>query len=194
MISLLGLRAIWGETKVMWSGSASAAKNVIAAAHVDFLDFTVPPVRAGEHARREGDEESLWLRQVARRSDMQVLPPGPGFHGLTFSPDDNSIYFVRSDEKDPYFKYLYSMPTLGGIARKLITDVDSPVTFSPDGHRFAYEHCIQPRNGIELKIANADGSGDHLLATIHDGSGFLFQPGPNWSRDGRAPSPFRFIS
>lgn len=116
---------------------------------------------------------------------MQLLPIGTGFHGLTFSPDGNHLYFVRSDEKDPFFKYLYSMPTLGGTARKLITDVDSPVTFSPDGSRFVYEHCIQPRNDIELKIANADGSGDRLLATIHDGSGFLFQPGPNWSPDGR---------
>jgi DNA-binding winged helix-turn-helix (wHTH) protein/Tol biopolymer transport system component len=144
-----------------------------------------PDGRYVAYARREGDEESLWLRRVATRSDLQLLPTGTGFHGLTFSPDGNYIYFVRSDQKDPYFKYLYSMPTMGGSAHKLITDVDSPVTFSPDGHRFAYEHCIQPRNDIELKIANADGSGDHLLATIHDGSGFLFQPGPNWSRDGR---------
>jgi Tol biopolymer transport system component/DNA-binding winged helix-turn-helix (wHTH) protein len=144
-----------------------------------------PDGRYVVYAQREGDEESLWMRQVATHSNVQLLPAGTGFHGLTFSPDGNYIYFVRSDEKDPYFKYLYSMATLGGTARKLITDVDSPVTFSPDGQRFAYEHCIQPRNDIELKIAKADGSGDHLLATIHDGSGFLFQPGPNWSRDGR---------
>jgi DNA-binding winged helix-turn-helix (wHTH) protein/Tol biopolymer transport system component len=144
-----------------------------------------PDGRYLAYARREGDEESLWLRQVVTGGDIQLLPTGTGFHGLTFSPDSNYIYFVRSDEKDPYFKYLYSMAALGGTARKLITDVDSPVTFDPDGHQFAYEHCVQPRNDIELKIANADGSGDHLLATIHDGSGFLFQPGPNWSRDGR---------
>jgi DNA-binding winged helix-turn-helix (wHTH) protein/Tol biopolymer transport system component len=144
-----------------------------------------PDGRYVVYAQREGDEESLWMRQVATHSNVRLLPAGTGFHGLTFSPDGNYIYFVRSDEKDPYFKYLYAMATLGGTARKLITDVDSPVTFSPDGQRFAYEHCIQPRNDIELKIANADGSGDHLLATIHDGSGFLFQPGPNWSRDGR---------
>jgi Tol biopolymer transport system component len=144
-----------------------------------------PDGRYVAYARREGDEESLWLRRLATRSDTLLLPTGTGFHGLTFSPDGNSIYFVRSDKKDPFFKYLYSMPTLGGIARKLITDVDSAVTFSPDGQRFAYEHCIQPRNDIELKTANADGSGDRLLATIHDGSGFLFQPGPNWSQDGR---------
>jgi Tol biopolymer transport system component len=144
-----------------------------------------PDGRYVVYARGEGDEESLWLHQVATRSDVQLLPMGTGFHGLTFSPNGNDIYFVRSDGKDPFFKYLYSMPALGGNARKLITDVDSPVTFSPDGSRFVYEHCLQPRNDIELKIANADGSDDHLLATIHDGSGFLFQPGPNWSPDGR---------
>jgi DNA-binding winged helix-turn-helix (wHTH) protein/Tol biopolymer transport system component len=144
-----------------------------------------PDGRYVVYARGEGDGESLWLRQVATRSDVQLLPTGTGFHGLTFSPNGNDIYFVRSDGKDPFFKYLYSMPTLGGPARKLITDVDSPVAFSPDGSRFVYEHCIQPRNDIELKIANADGSDDHRLATIHDGSGFLYQPGPNWSPDGR---------
>jgi hypothetical protein len=113
------------------------------------------------------------------------VPNGTGFHGLTFSQDSSGIYFVRSDEKDPFFKYLYSMQPLGGPVQKLITDVDSPVSFSPDGQRFVYEHCVQPRNDIELKIANADGTEERLLTTIHDGSGFLFQPGPNWSPDGR---------
>jgi hypothetical protein len=70
------------------------------------------------------------------------------------------------------------------MVRKLITNVDSPVSFSPDGHEFVYEHCAQPRNDIEIKIANADGSGDHLLAILRNGSGFMFQPGPNWSPDG----------
>jgi Tol biopolymer transport system component/DNA-binding winged helix-turn-helix (wHTH) protein len=152
--------------------------------HVQSVSIS-PDGRYVAYARREGDEESLWLRQVATRSSVQLLPTGTGFHGLTFSLDGNYIFFVRSDEKDPFFKYLYAMPTLGGPARKLITDVDSPVTFSPDGSRFVYERCIPPRNDIELRIANADGSGDHLLALIHDGSGFLFQPGPNWSPDGR---------
>ena len=65
-----------------------------------------PDGRYVAYARREGDEESLWLRQVATRSDLQLLPTGTGFHGLTFSPDGSYIYFVRSDQKDPYFKYL----------------------------------------------------------------------------------------
>jgi DNA-binding winged helix-turn-helix (wHTH) protein/Tol biopolymer transport system component len=135
-------------------------------------------------ARREIEGEGLWLRQIATGSAVRILPPGPGFHGLTFSPDGNYIYLVRSDENDPYFKYLYSMPILGGTVRKLITDVDSPVSFSPDGKHFVYEHCVSPGNDIELKIANADGTAERVLAVLREGSNFLFQPGPTWSPDG----------
>jgi len=144
-----------------------------------------PDGRYVVYARGAQSEGSLWLREMATRHDVQLLPTGPAFHGLTFSPDGQSIYFVRSDENDPAFKYLYNVPTHGGTVARLITDVDSPVSFSPDGTRFVYEHCVQPRNDIDLKVANADGSNDHLLTTIHDGSGELYQPGPNWSPDGQ---------
>jgi DNA-binding winged helix-turn-helix (wHTH) protein/Tol biopolymer transport system component len=138
------------------------------------------------YAKRDGEKEGLWIRQVATQSDVQIVPSDTnGFHGLTFSPDGNYIYLVRSDKNDAYFKYLYSIPALGGTVRKLITDVDSPVSFSPDGRQFVYEHAAQPINDIEIKIANADGTGDHVLAIVHHGSGFLFQPGPNWSPDGK---------
>jgi len=145
-----------------------------------------PDGRYVVYALRDGEKEGLWLRQVVTRSDVQILPSDTnGFHGLTFSRDGNYIYFVRSDKNDPFFKYLYSMPVLGGAARKLIDDVDSPVSFSPDGHQFVYEHCIPSRNDLELKIAETDGSGERLLATLHNASCFLFQPGLNWSPDGR---------
>ena len=137
------------------------------------------------YSQLDGEDESLRLRQVATRSDVQILPAGPGFHGLTFSPDGNYIYFVRSDPNDPYFKYLYSMPVLGGPVQRLIVDVDSPVSFSPDGHQFVFERGSVARHVVELRIANADGSGEHVLATILNGNTGLFQPGPNWSRDGR---------
>jgi len=104
---------------------------------------------------------------------------------FTVSPDGNYVYFIRSDPKDPFFKYLYSMPVLGGPVRKLIADVDSPVSFSPDGHQFVFERGVAKRNVVELRIAKADGSGERGLTTIQDGDISLFQPGPAWSPDGR---------
>ncbi len=142
-----------------------------------------------------GDGESLRLRQVDTASDIEILSSGPGFHGLTFTPDGVYVYFVRSDPNDPHFKYLYSVPALGGPARRMIADVDSPVSFSPDGSQFVFERAVVARNVIELRIANADGRGEQVLATIQNGDAGLFQPGPSWSRDGRTViCPFRLLA
>jgi len=104
-----------------------------------------------------GDKQALRLCQVATRSDSKILAPeADSFVGLTFSPDGNHIYFVRSDRNDISFRYLYVGPSLGGTPRKLIKDVDSRIRFSPDGREIAYERWI--RNDMELKIANADGT------------------------------------
>jgi len=134
-----------------------------------------------------GDKQELRLRQVATRSDVQVLPPDLGnFVGLTFSPDGNYIYFVRSDRNDLSFRYLYAVPALGGTPRKLITDVDSGIAFSPDGRQITYEHWVPPRNEAELKIANSNGTGERVLAVVHDSSfASLGGPGPSWSPNGQ---------
>ena len=132
-----------------------------------------------------GERQALRLRQIATRSDIQVLPPDAGnFVGLTFSPDGNYIYYVRSDRNDISFRYLYVMPSLGGTPRKLITDVDSGIGFSPDGRKIVYEHWIL--NDMELKTANTDGTDQRLVTVIH-GASFLSpgDPGPTWSPDGR---------
>ena len=145
-----------------------------------------PDGRYVAYAKLTSDKQSLWLRQIAAQTDVQILTPGPGFHGLTFSPDGNFIYFVRSDESTEYFKYLYSVPSIGGTVKKLFTDVDSPVSFSPDGRHFVFEHCVEGRDDIEVRIAATEGGEDRVLATLHNASSFLFQPGPAWSPDGRS--------
>jgi DNA-binding winged helix-turn-helix (wHTH) protein/Tol biopolymer transport system component len=141
-----------------------------------------------------GEKESLHLRQVATGSDIEILPPGPEFHGLTFSPDGTNVYFVRSEPNDPYFKNLYSVPVLGGSARQMIADVDASVSFSPDGSQFVFERTVLSRNVIELRIANADGSGERLLSSVRNmDTGFL-RLGPSWSPDGRSIlCPFRTL-
>ena len=146
------------------------------------------------YSLRRGKGESLRLRQISTRSEVEILPVGPGFHGLTFSPNGDYIYFTRSDPNEPRFKYLYSVPLLGGPVRQMIADVDSPVAFSPTGQQFVFERALPRRNLIELRIANTDGSAEHAIATIPNGDAGLFQPGPTWSRDGRTiVCPFRIL-
>jgi serine/threonine protein kinase len=132
----------------------------------------------------DGEQQSLWVRNVATKSDVQVLAPDVvAFAGLTFSPDGNYVYFVRSDKSTTNFRYLYVMPVLGGTARQLVRDIDSPLTFSPDGKQFAYMRGVPERSMVELRIANTDASNDHLLAALPDWPGFMF--GAAWSPDGK---------
>jgi serine/threonine protein kinase len=132
----------------------------------------------------DGEQQSLWVRNVATKSDVQVLAPDiVSFAGLSFSPDGNYVYFVRSDKSTTNFRYLYVMPVLGGTARQLIRDVDSPLSFSPDAKQFVFMRGVPEHNNVELRIANADGSNDHLLATLPDWPGFMF--GAAWSPDGK---------
>jgi eukaryotic-like serine/threonine-protein kinase len=133
---------------------------------------------------RDGEQQSLWVRNVATKSDVQVLAPDVvSFAGLTFSPDGNYVYFVRSDKSTTNFRYLYVMPVLGGTARQLIRDIDTPLTFSPDGKQFAYMRGVPEHKNVELRVANADGSSDHLLAALPVWPGFIF--GGAWSPDGK---------
>lgn len=144
-----------------------------------------PDGRYVVYALRVGGKQGLWLRQVATRSDIKILPPeSTGFDGITFSPDGNYVYFVRELVDEPGIKHLYAMPALGGPANLLLKDIDSPVSFSPDGRLFVFTRGIPTRNETEVRIANADGSGDHLLASLHD-SFVGFQSGATWSPDGR---------
>lgn len=136
------------------------------------------------YSQRDRKGSGLWLRQLSSDSDVQILPSEePSFRGLTFSPEGDSIYFLR-ERKDIYsFRDLYAMPLLGGPYRLLTRDIDSPVSFSPDGHQFVYTRGIGRPDGNQIRVANADGSQDRLLTTIY-GTSFSFQAGAAWSPDG----------
>jgi Tol biopolymer transport system component len=73
---------------------------------------------------------------------------------------------------------------LGGLARKLITNIDSAIAFSPDGRQFVFTRGASNRGVLELRIANADGAEDRLLTSFSNVN-VVFQDGAAWSPDGR---------
>lgn len=132
---------------------------------------------------REGETSSLNVRQVATGSDVQVLPPEVvRFRGLTYSPDGNYIYFVRSDKSNSMYSYLWQMPALGGTPRRLVRDIDSAIAFSPDGRQFAFLRGVPQTGEVHVLLAGIEGSsGERLLASLH-AVGF---GGLDWSPDGK---------
>jgi DNA-binding winged helix-turn-helix (wHTH) protein/Tol biopolymer transport system component len=146
-----------------------------------------PDGRYVAYAIRDAAESGLRVRQVETRSNVQILLPDKDrerFLGLTFSPDGNYIYYVQSSKEIASYNYIYKAPVLGGPALLLGKYADAPPGFSPNGQEFAYTQGIGDRNILEVRIANSDGTGDRLVASIPDGDS-NFQPGPAWSPDGQ---------
>jgi Tol biopolymer transport system component/DNA-binding winged helix-turn-helix (wHTH) protein len=130
-----------------------------------------------------GGKSSLRLRQVATNSEVQILVDDADLYpGLTFSPDGDYIFFLRNVANDQMLRELYVIPVLGGRERKLVHDIDSAVSFSPDGRQFVYTVSNQRERSIAVRVANVDGSGNRLLASLNTG---IFAAGAAWSPDGQ---------
>ena len=136
------------------------------------------------YGRREG-ERSLRVKQVATGSEVTVVPPQTGLFGTgaAFTPDGNYLYYAHADPANPNDTNLYSVPALGGAARQVVTDVASSVAFSPDGKRMAYRRMIPDKGESQLLIANADGSGEQVIAQRGiQNTSFLTEP--SWAAAG----------
>jgi serine/threonine protein kinase len=131
----------------------------------------------------DGGQQSLWLRNIPTNSNAQVVPPAPvSYIGLRFSPDGNYLYFVRTEPGSSSLHYLYRAPVLGGTPEKLVTNIDSNVTFSPDGKQIAYMVDNDPNPGeYHLVIRSLEGSAVKDLTTGRM-SEMLWSPA--WSPDG----------
>jgi serine/threonine protein kinase len=133
---------------------------------------------------RNNGLSSLQLRNVPTNSTTQVQPPANvQYNGLRFSPDGNYFYFVRSDPGNDDLKFLYRAPLLGGGAEKLAEDVDSNVTFSPDGSKLAFMRFDNPMAGeYQLIVKDLHSGAETPLVS---GSNKEQLDNPAWSPDGR---------
>jgi Tol biopolymer transport system component/DNA-binding winged helix-turn-helix (wHTH) protein len=143
-----------------------------------------PDGRYVVYALREGEKQSLNVRQVATGSDVPILPPDEVWiWGLTFSPDANYIDFVRSEKPNFTDTHLYRMPALGGTPHLAMQGgVDFGSSYSPDGTAFAFLRANSDIGKVDILIAKADGSDQRVLATRPYRDEFI---GVAWSPDGK---------
>jgi eukaryotic-like serine/threonine-protein kinase len=132
----------------------------------------------------DSGQESLWLRNIPTNSDTQVIPPAQvHYTGLRFSPDSNYLYFIRSESGSQGLEFLYRAPLLGGTPQKLATDIDTNISFSPDGKQFAFLRYNDPDpDTYRLLLQSAEGGNEKVLA-----SGVINKClfGVAWSPDGK---------
>jgi Tol biopolymer transport system component len=143
-----------------------------------------PDGRDLAYVTSDGGKETLWIKQVASGRDIEIVPASEGnYHRLSFSPDGNFIYYVRSLGDQP--NTIFRVPALGGSAITLNKDVDSVVSFSPDGKYMAYLRGYPDQKETALIVAPSDGSNERKLTVLTGPSGFAINAAPSWSPDSK---------
>jgi Tol biopolymer transport system component len=145
--------------------------KAVAAAISPVGDYVVYAEKSSPN--KPGGEQSLWVLQVATNNRRQIVRPADiDYRSLTYSPDGGDIFYVSQD-------VLFRVSTAGGGATKVLSDVQGPISFAPDGTQFTFVRVLN--SGEALLIANLDGGGERVLATRKRPE---FLMGPAWSPDG----------
>ena len=130
----------------------------------------------------DGDQYSLWVKQVGADGRTPLAPRQPlRIAHLSFSPDNKYLYFARRTAAGPML-VLFRVPVLGGPETPILQDVDSPVSFSPDGREFVFLRGAGPESHIV--IAAAGGGSERRLAMRTSPLAFSAFA-PDWSPDGK---------
>lgn len=129
--------------------------------------------------------QSLVVRQISTDSMVTIVPSSNlNFAAVTFSPTGDRVYYSQTSS-DFSINTLYQVPALGGPSRKLIEDVDSVVTFSPDAKRFAFmRHTSTNNEDIILTVDAATLETEEVIRSKQVGYDF-FSARPAWSPDGK---------
>jgi Tol biopolymer transport system component len=141
--------------------------------------------RDGRHVLQvvvDGGRQSLCVQQTGAVSTVQIVPPADVLYvGLTPSPDGNDVYFVTYP-KDANVASLYRVPVRGGIPVKILENIDTGVSFSPDSKRFAFVRGFT--GGTAVVVANVDGTGETIIARRTLPMAYLLSA-PAWHPDGQ---------
>lgn len=155
----------------------------------DISDIALSP--DGKYVVRVVAEEgkhTIRITEVATASDLRIVQPSAaGYSGLSFSPDGTYVYYLENQAETGT---LYRVSKLGGGQRKILDNVNTAVTFSPDGTRLAFVRSNRALDTPDLMVAQTDGTSEHLLArrTRADTDAFMSdmkRAGPVWSPDGK---------
>lgn len=133
------------------------------------------------YAAGDPSSQKLHLLQVTTQADSERLALHDGsIIGITFAPDQKYIFYVVDRNGTGT---LYRVPMLSGSPRVIVSDIDSAISFSPQGDHYAFSR-LDPEHGRDsIIVRKTDGEGELILATIVAPRYLAF--GPVWMPDGK---------
>jgi serine/threonine protein kinase len=189
LLILAGLGALYYKGFFHTGMAATAFQNPsisILTSSGDVIQARISPdARYLAYISNQHGQFSLWVRQIAINSAVQVIPPGNGIiSDLAFTPDGNYLDYIVNAMGEAAGK-LYQVPVLGGTPRRLLESTNGGITFSPDGSSMAYSVLDIAANEIALMVAKIDGTGARKLATHKANFQYGFFNILRWSPGGK---------
>lgn len=130
------------------------------------------------------DAQSLLIRQVSVASQATLVAAADEkYLSVTFSADDTLIYYVAQSQGQ-IAGMLFQIPLLGGVPKKLLSGLNSPVALSPDGRQAAFVRYAPAQRESALVLARLDGTAEHTLLTRKRPE-IISSHGLAWSSDGK---------
>ena len=105
--------------------------------------------------------QSIWLRQLATNTNIQIVPADGPVFGLAIAHSGEYLYFVRGTPTA-----LYRVSLLGDAPIKIVYNLEGRLSLSPDDRQIAFIRQATNDDGeqlFSLMIANADGTGERKL-------------------------------
>ena len=130
--------------------------------------------------------ESVWIRETVNGNSTQLIPAdGTGYCNYVFSHDGSYLYYSRLDLHSESMYFLgdtYRIPVIGGASYRVASNVSGTLVPSPDDRQVAFLRVDPSVEEYKLIIANADGSGEHVVSSQKWPAMSWF---PGWSPDGK---------
>lgn len=126
--------------------------------------------------------QSIWLSQTETNNSVEVLKKLNGvFLGLTFSPDNQQIYYSVSENREGM---LYKVPLLGGASQMILKNIESSVSISPDNQFLAFVRKNPQTDKNSLVISEISGKNERII-DLDNPNLSLRNDGIAWSPDGK---------
>ena len=115
------------------------------------------------YTRGFANNQSLWLRQLATSTNIQIVPANGPIFGLAFAHSGEYLYFVKGTPGA-----LYRVSLLGDVPLKIVDGLEGRFSLSSDDRHIAFVRLVIDSDGQQvysLIIANPDGTAERTLLT-----------------------------
>ena len=138
------------------------------------------------YTRQLERESSIWLRQLASNTNVEIVPATGIIYGLAFATSGEQLYFVRGEPTMMHGSSLYRVSLLGGVPAKVVEKLEGNFSVSADDRQIAFVRRSIDEKGLmqySLATINSDGTGER---TVFVGSYPDRLDVPLWSPDGQS--------